>query len=267
MEIAEVLCGPTTSRFDWSNPAESRFYLWVEHETDPIEYALRFLAECDVLVDLPMKDPEIEPSAQAREPSRCSSVPPHTKRGVAPVFLATTSHRIRVDYWADASSRDRARFWSPTSGVSGLRLVSDALKLARSLGADGWRMSPLQVRGAAAKNSAFQVDPRRDYTPLQVGFSLYRHQGSINLIGYPLVEVLAAVGLSHSRPRRVAANAYCYSYEVCGASLPASLQRAALGTGLPGFESRGFRIQLEKPGEKSTTKTITSVTETTTSNV
>jgi CRISPR-associated protein Csx14 len=118
------------------------------------------------------------------------------------------------------------------------------------------------------QSSSFRFDWRRDYIPIDAGFSLNAHAGRIEAVGYPLVELLAAVGLANARPRRPnRRNKLEYVYGVVGTDsssalwLPLPVLRAAMGsTALP-FATRRFRMQLGWPGKEGQARAITTVTE------
>ena len=109
---------------------------------------------------------------------------------------------------------------------------------------------------------------RRDYIPLHAGFSLNAH-GNIETLGYPLVELLAAIGLTHARPLRPSwRDKLTYAYAVAGRArtgddtwLPLPLLRAALGKAPLPFAMRHFKMLLDWPGKKDQARSITTVTE------
>jgi CRISPR-associated protein Csx14 len=117
-------------------------------------------------------------------------------------------------------------------------------------------------------SSSFRFDWRRDYIPIDAGFSLNMHSGMLPR-GYPLVEILAAIGLSHARPRRVTKLEYRYAVAGRSASqqdeesalLPALFVRAALGAAELPFPTRNFTMQLDWPGQENQARCITTVRE------
>ena len=80
----------------------------------------------------------------------------------------------------------------------------------------------------ALQSGSFRLDWRRDYVPLHAGFSPNVH-GSVVMRGYPVVELLAAIGLTHARPVRH--NKLRYSYGV--AAVQAATCTARYCCGLP----------------------------------
>jgi CRISPR-associated protein Csx14 len=84
-------------------------------------------------------------------------------------------------------------------------------------------------------------------------------------VGYPLVELLAAIGLTHARPLRLRSKLE-YLYGVVGTShevgwLPVAFVRAALGVAAMPFETRRFQMFLDWPGKEGQARAITQVTE------
>lgn len=111
---------------------------------------------------------------------------------------------------------------------------------------------------AAPMTSSFRFDWRRDYVPLDAGFSLNAH-GSMTTIGYPLVELLAAIGMQNARPERI--NKLNYLYSVANEMLPISIARAVLGSAELGLSIRTFRMRLDWPGQEGQARCIVEVRE------
>jgi CRISPR-associated protein Csx14 len=101
--------------------------------------------------------------------------------------------------------------------------------------------------------------------PLDIGFSLNAHSGDrFCTVGYPVVEMLASIGLSNARPKRV--SKVEYRYGVVSANNPKQLLdpvflRAALGTARVPFNQRAFRMNLGWPGKEGQARCITTVEE------
>ena len=100
--------------------------------------------------------------------------------------------------------------------------------------------------------------------PIDVGFSP-NDQQAVVMTGYPLVELLAALGMEHARPTRV--SALEYRYELLGTAdseadlIPVALHRLALGgSGLP-FPKRHFAMHLGWPGQEGQARCILQVVE------
>jgi CRISPR-associated protein Csx14 len=115
----------------------------------------------------------------------------------------------------------------------------------------------------APQSSSFRFDWRRDYVPMNVGFSPNEH-ADLTMIGFPLVEILAAIGVTNARPQRIDKLNYRYGVAAGlanGHLLRPILLRAALGcTSLP-FPRRSFRMKLDWPGQENQARCIVDVTE------
>ena len=266
MEAAEVLCGPTVSEFDWNEPGPARFYLEVEDGSDPIARVLGFLAKCEVSGQVPQSQVETLDMKTWRLPTdpvpaaQGFAMPPPAAPAMLPARLHSGPHEIFVHHWGDATVRDNVKFWGGAGGLPGAVIFAKTLELVRNE-VVGSRHAPFDL--AAPMTSSFRLDWRRDYVPSESGFSLNAHP-SVTAVGYPLVELLAAIGLSHARPGRPSRrDKLLYEYFVHGTALPAALQRTLLGARFPAFVHRGFRIRLDWPAKEGQARCITSVTETT----
>jgi CRISPR-associated protein Csx14 len=171
--------------------------------------------------------------------------------------------RIVIDYWGDETVRDNVKFWGGSGGYPGAALARDALDSVRE-DLTGCTTDPFSV--GKPQSSSFRLDWRRDYVPLDAGFSPNAHGDSFVMTGYPIVELLAAIGLSHARPKRTERNKLEYRYSVPGMTDPKTLYdpillRAALGGADLGLPHRDFVMQLGWPGQENQARCITNVIE------
>jgi CRISPR-associated protein Csx14 len=167
-----------------------------------------------------------------------------------------TEASLVIDYWGDhllTTRRDPLKLWGGAGGYPGAALARDALELTRDADARG----PFDF--SAAQSSAFRLDWRRDYIPLDAGFSPNK-QSDVKMVGYPLVELLAAIGLSFARPRRHDRLAYTYGV-IGGRRYAPSFMRAAFGGAELPFPRRSFEMQLGWTGQEGKERCITIVTE------
>ena len=117
----------------------------------------------------------------------------------------------------------------------------------------------------AEQSSSFRLDWRRDYIPLDIGFSINNHANKrFTTIGYPVVEILAAIGLTHARPECI--SKLKYRYGVLGVTSDSDLFsqlffRASLGASDLPFPQRTFRMNLGWPGKEGQARCITTVYE------
>jgi CRISPR-associated protein Csx14 len=77
------------------------------------------------------------------------------------------------------------------------------------------------------------------------------------MVGYPFVELLAAIGLQNARPARLdPLNKLVYRYGVSNAALPTVFARAVLGGESLGFPVRSFQMRLGWPGQEGQARCI-----------
>lgn len=265
VEAAQTLLGEVRAGFDWSDASQAWFQLNAPGDSDPVAAVLAFLAGAEVRALAPERsgvrvekkwgvDTELVQSGHPfyyGEPRSSATLP---------AILRHAGVEIVVDHWGDATVRDSVKFWAGAQGKPGAAFLGEALELARTQLASA-ADDPFSV--AAPQPSSFRLDWRRDYVPLGVGFSLNNHKSSMVPLGYPLVEVLGAIGLTHARPQRPnRRDKLVYRYRVGGAtSMPAVLFRAVLGCADLPFPSRTFRVRLDWPGQENQARCITDITE------
>jgi CRISPR-associated protein Csb3 len=269
MEAADVLIGGAQATFDWSTP-QAVFRLRAAGETDPIKEVLSFLAGAEVVSLAPQGSanstekwavpteriadgapfPIADPSSPATLPAILRD--PHPSAGTAP-------RALMIDVWGDATDRDNAKFWAGSAGYPGVGLVRDALDAVRATMAHA-SANPFDV--SVPMSSGFRFDPRASYVPLNLGYSLNAFSNHA-MRGYPLVEVLAAIGLTHARPER-GETKLDYRYGVISGGdtwLAPAFHRAALGAPALPFPRRTFRMRLDWPGQEGQARCITTVSE------
>ena len=234
-------------------------------DENPVKATLQFLAKAKVKAVAPAR------SANRTEKWKVPTIvteerdpfpfPDPTSPATLPAMLHARDKVIRLEYWGDATRRDNVKFWAGSGGYPGAALAVDAIDLVRNrineAIDDPFALSVLQ-------SSSFRFDWRRDYIPLDAGFSPNDH-GNVHMVGYPLVEVLAAIGLSHARPRRLRKLDYRYGV-VAGngdddSLLPPIFLRAALGCADLPFSQRFFHMELGWPGQENQARCILDVTE------
>lgn len=267
-EAADVLLGDAEGCFDWSRPDEARFRLHARGEDNPVERVLRFVSSATATAEAPHGSINIrlwnkswgDPPRELPDDAAYASPDPESPERLVTVLRASEGE-LRIDHWADPV-RDNVKFWTGPGGYPGAALTRDALRLVRgrALAAAG---DPFAL--AFPQSSSFRLDWRRDYIPIDAGFSLNAHDGAVQAVGYPLVELLAAIGLTHARPQRLDTRLE-YRYAVIGTSrdpvwLPLSLLRAALGASPTPFETRRFHMLLASPGKEGQARAITQVME------
>ncbi|MEZ4219626.1 MAG: type I-U CRISPR-associated protein Cas8c [Polyangiaceae bacterium] len=266
-EAADALIGDAEACFDWSSPGAPRFHVRASGLESPVARVLSFLSAATVVAEAPHGSPNIASWNRSWGDYPTELPPGASYPSPDPESPATLSARLtagvdslQVDYWADPV-RDNVKFWAGASGYPGAALARDALNLVRGKALDA-SDDPFGL--AATQSSSFRLDWRRDYIPLDAGFSLNKH-ANIHTVGYPLVELLGAIGLTHARPKRLKTKLQ-YRYGVAGTSrggvwLPLRFLRAALGCAATPFEARQFDMHLSWPGKEGQARSITHVTE------
>ena len=268
-EAADALLGEAAGAFEWESD-RAGFQLEAAGDEAPVARVLRFLDEATVTSLAPPGSPNstkrwgVDTVAAS---SNAFPFPDPEKPAKLPACLTDRDgYAIVIDHWGDTTCRrDEVKFWAGSGGYPGAALARDALELARLAGrAASHAADPFALH--ALQSSSFRFDWRRDYVPLDAGFSPNLHK-EVVMRGYPIVELLAAVGLTHARPLR-GASKLSYSYGVAGLSGTGlhdlNLLRAALGSRVPpcpGVPFRTFRMQLDWPGQQNQARCITSVIE------
>ncbi|WP_417847148.1 type I-U CRISPR-associated protein Cas8c [Thalassoglobus sp.] len=271
LEAAEILLGNAEGGFDWTDESDVRFRLRADGEENPFEVALRFLAQVKVCSCSPKyceltTDKWNVPTTLLPEEAPFP-YPIQESPATLPVILFDdkTGAKIVLDYWGDGrsiTSRDNVKFWAGSGGYPGAALARDGLDLVRNR-IDDAVSNPLNL--SAEQSSSFRLDWRRDYIPLDIGFSINKHAPTrFMTVGYPLVEILAAIGLTHARPEFI--SKLKYRYGVLEVTTESNLfrpifLRASLGAPALAFSQRVFRMDLGWPGKEGQARCITNVYE------
>lgn len=286
LEATEILSGDAHGGFDWSDEADIRFRLSATGDANPFETVLLFLRDANV-TSRSARELGLDTSKWSVETRQYSSdepfpfLPPASPATLTAVLSNDASDegdnqnavrtasagatRIEISHWGDdrrVAGRDNVKFWAGAGGYPGAALARDSLNLVRDRLAESID-DPLNV--SAEQSSSFRLDWRRDYIPLDIGFSLNAHSGTrFNTVGYPVVEILAAIGLSNSRPDFH--DKLTYRYGVLGAGRDGALfdpffLRASLGAPELPFSQRTFCMNLGWPGKEGQARCITNVYE------
>lgn len=272
-EAADVLLGDAQGVFDWSDRAQAVFRLRAKGDEPPVVRVLRFLEQAQAQAVAPAGSATVSSWIESWGPRPVMSdrelgypFPDPPSPATLLCRLSDGTFELTLDHWADATERDNVKFWAGSRGYPGASLATDALTLVKG-GATKAAADPFAL--SSAQSSSFRLDWRRDYIPINAGFSLNAHDGAIETVGFPLVELLAVVGLSNARPLRPQRrNKLVYAYAVAGraaandaAWLPLPLLRVALGTSALPFPMRHFKMFLDWPGKEGQARSITTVTE------
>ncbi len=277
LEAAEVLAGDAHGGFDWSNEGDIRFRLSSKGETNPFETVLLFL--CDATVtSRSAKDLGLSTEQWSVDTTQYSSntpfpfFPPSSPATLTAVLSVDDAEngsddprQLEISYWGDdrfMAGRDNAKFWGGAGGYPGARILHNLLEQAHGQ-LKNHLEDPFSL--PAEMTSSFRFDWRRDYIDLNIGFSLNKHKkGRFKSVGYPLVEVLAAIGLANARPEFI--DRLTYRYSALGVGPDGELfcplfLRAALGNSRLPFLRRTFHMDLSWPGQEGYDRSITTVYE------
>jgi CRISPR-associated protein Csx14 len=268
MELADVLLGDAEAGFDWSDKANPVFRLKTKGTEEPVKAAISFVLDAQLRSISPSKENlnTMRWNVETRETSADEgfSFPLPDSPATLPVELSKDGKTFTVDHWGKGTGLDDVKFWAGSGGYPGAALWRDAVALVKEQ-AVTCASNPFALQ--MPQSSSFRFDWRRDYIPLDAGFSPNEH-GDIEMVGYPLVELFATIGLAHARPQRPERrNKLIYRYGVVGNAikdaelLAPPLLRAALGTYAMPFPQRIFRMNLDWPGQENQARCITTVTE------
>lgn len=280
LEAAEVLLGGVEAHFDWSE-AQPTFVLRADDDKNPFEVVLKFLANAKICELMPIGyveggaadgDDDGEEDAAPCEPKvgdepddddpgdeqrriKSKAFPSgEGDRNALPIQLVNDGLRLTVSHWADGSSREPFKLYS---GNRSARLIaSNMIKAVRSL----WKTEQASLLKAPLDvvmpiKGKFNFDPRAGWVAIDAGYSP-KEQGH-GVDASPLVELLAAIGLEHTRPMVVVTTdaglrKTLYgraTYAVWGQSLPPMLARAALVDAALNVPKRRFRFNLRASGK------------------
>lgn len=271
MEVANKIFTEIRAGFDWTNESDIRFHIVTGDTNNPFESVLAFLAGAQVESLVPQgtglstERPWNVPTV-ASSPENTFPIKPPDKPATLPArmesYLNGRSLSIILDHWGDSTQRNNVKFWAGSGGYPGAALLRDALDLVREDVIEHIK-NPFAL--AKPQSSSFRFDWRRDYIPIDVGFSPNEHNNMF-MVGYPIVEILAAVGLSNARPRCSEQSKLEYRYGVLGFEESINFydpifMRAALGCTKMAFPQREFRMQLGWPGKEGQARCIINVTE------
>lgn len=269
--MAEVLLGNASGAFDWNKESETVFHVSAAGTTPPVEYVLNFLENARLITRAPAgssltkswksgwgDEPEIDVPGKPfpiREPSGADKLPVVMRD-------ENSGAEIVIDYWGDSTRRNNVKFWAGAGGYYGVAILRDILSCARG------RMlqhisDPFSLSGV--QTNSFRFDWRRDYIAVQDGFSTNKHK-NIKMIGFPLVELFAAIGMTNARPKGFSKLKYRYGVLGCADNslLDPLFHRFALGAGstpIPGHPFRRFVMNLGWPGKEGQARCITQVFE------
>ena len=269
LEAVDRWWGDAEAGFDWTVPGHVRFRLYSRAVENPIQEVLGFLGSASVRSFAPvgsgLSTKRWNVPTEERDLGGPFPFPLPSSPAALPAVISSPAGEktLALDHWGDdrrRTARDNVKFWAGSGGYPGAALALDALDLVRErlpeYAADPFSLS-------APQTSSFRFDWRRDYVDVDIGFSLNHHSTMVP-VGFPVVEIMAAVGLSNARPD--ALSKLEYRYGVLGVPeggdlLDPMLLRAALGASELPMDRRTFRMRLDWPGREGDARCITTVKE------
>lgn len=238
MEAADILCGGAEGWFDWHG--EPCFMLLTEKEDSPFSMIFDFLIEAEVYaVTSGKQKPEIESGDDARY---CPTFPDKEPNEMAlPILLRGKGVEVVLGHWADGSSRDNFKLYAGNRTA-----CSIAVSMIHGVEKKGTKgVSQIYTDDHAGiindpfnvlcdVGGSFNLDHRGGWTSIDVGFSpndLKMKELKARVLSSPVVEIMAAWGLEHARPKAVEQR--LYRYAVWSEALSPGLARAVMGCGVP----------------------------------
>lgn len=260
LEAADVLIGDAQGGFDWSDETDVRFVLRTRGEANPVEVVLSFLAEARVVALAP-KGSDLSDqwgtvthvdmegvfpvSPTAREGPKRTWI----KESALPIRLEAGGERsVFASHWADTENGRRSlKTWGGAQGKSAASRMKDLLDAARPFIRAEPVASAADPFSIASPVGGFRLDMKRDYVPIDIGFSPNAHKGRIEALGHPVVEIAAVIGLENARPAVI--DRLSYRYGVWRGELLPTLARPALGCASSASHARTFLAHLGEPNK------------------
>jgi CRISPR-associated protein Csx14 len=161
----------------------------------------------------------------------------HEEKSIAPIRIDYGGILLELDWWLDRfrEKADGLKCWAGQQ--TSLSIVSELVKLLPA------EADESLLNYTAMTTTRFGVDPRSAWNAADVGYSPNEHQQESAT--FPVVEMLAAVGLGGFRPERRKRE---YSYALWPAPLPRAVGRLAFCAPWDGLRAHSYRFQLGKRG-------------------
>ena len=185
LEAADVLLGDAEGGFDWRDEADVRFRMRAARNENPFAVVLAFVATAKVLSLTPLGSSNNTDKWQVPTETLAKDAPFPFPDPKSPATLPTVlegarvdgeaaTTRLVIDHWGDETRRDNVKFWGGAAGYPGAALARDAIDLVRDRCRDA-ADDPCNLK--EEQSSSFRFDWRRDYIPIDAGFSLNSHHG------------------------------------------------------------------------------------------
>lgn len=287
MELADVLLGDAEARFDWSDPKQASFHVRANGDENPVGVVLDYLANAAVERLTPVgyvepskkkaasggdgEDESDEESDEAPGMAGASSAvidletfPAREADALSLPVRLTVSEKpsFELSHWADGSGRDTFKLYSGNRSAE--RIARSMLNGVREKPKKGQRIGDLKYKGIAHLwnerrdelvagpfdvltpiGGSFNFDPRGAWTALDAGYSPNTQKHGV--AASPIVHLLAACGLEHTRPMESGVRQVRYA--VWNEMLRSALARVAFQGGIPSLPTRNFRFELALSGK------------------
>ena len=248
MEVMESLGSAVCGGFENDN-GQAKFVIKADKTYSPVGTALDFLTCAKVVAIAPSAN-EFKDKSGVTIDRLDEMVFPQAepKTSILPVVLqGRDGASVSISHFSEAVSqtaiRDNCKFWGGAAGYSAAARTRDLISAFSQLDGELKRQAvndPFNV--PALISNGFRLEMRRDYVAIDVGFSPNEIR-DMDIAGYPLVELFAAIGLEHARPRKI--SRLKYHYAVWMNMLPTSLARVVLGGSNAICEIKRFSMELQ----------------------
>jgi CRISPR-associated protein Csx14 len=228
LEAAEVLMGDAQGGFDWADEKSPRFLLSAAGQDNPFERVLEFLSKSEI--------EEFEPSEVF--PAK------HEEKMALPIRIGNGGVWLELSHWCDGSGLEKFKLYA--GNRSAKSIASSMIGVIVNLWTTqrtALASQPFDV--LAPMGGSFNFDPRGAWTAIDAGYSP-NDQGHL-VVASPVVELLAAWGLQHTRP--IIRPVRQVRYAVWRERLAVELARIALQAALPCLDRRLFRFELALSGK------------------
>ncbi len=276
LEAADVLLGDAEGKFDWADETNVRFLLHALGAENPFQVVLGFLKEAKIRRCAPTgyrekpskgnhstKEADEEDKAEPFELVITECFPKrHGEPMALPIRLESDANlSMSIGHWADGSSRKDFKLYA--GNRSAAKIAWDMLRGTRKKPGKKQKVGDLITKGVAdlweqaagdlvanplnvltPLGGTFNFDARKNWTTIDAGYSPDKQKHKLG--ASPVVEILAALGLEHARPR---VDGHLTRYGAWGGFLPPILARPALAGSEVGVPVRRFSFTLGKSGE------------------
>jgi len=286
MELADVLLGDAEVGFDWGDACQTQFRLSAAGGHAPAVAVLEFLASATVdrvvpvgYIEPPKTNAEDGDGGEDDESDTDEGPGDDTVSGQReypdvfpakkadalslPVRLSAQGKpSVEVSHWADGSTRNTFKLYSGNRSAESI--ARTMLSGVREKIKKNKRQGDLKYKGLThlwserqndlvtnpfdvltPLGGSFNFDPRGAWTALDAGYSPNTQKHGV--AASPLVHMLAACGLQHTRPVEYGVRQVRYC--VWNGLLPVSLARVAFQGSISLLPTRHFRFELALSGK------------------